>query len=600
MNLPWGNIFNLHSQTMAGIRSLPAIGFPAAARISIFHAVLPLSPGYMLMNPHHLLGVTVHAFRAGFFILAAVLVLMLCGKTTLCAEAAPAYVQQYETAKRDMDRLAKDTRRGMWREPWEKLATTFLNLYEKNSHWVNRPAALFRSANAMEELGARSHQRQDSREALARYERLAKENTTNPLADDALYRAARLRAERLADIRGALTLLNKIATAYPRSDMAPAAAEYAKELTATLNVHSAGTATLNKASWSDSNGFVYITLTFDRPVAWNITSRPRDRKNGNPDRLIVELARTRPASTVRPGMRSSSSLLRTMRVDLTPTDAMRLFLDFKTLKRFTATTKTNPFRIIITASPTDRGLPRGLSMGSSFAAGQHLLQNLFTVMLDPGHGGMDPGTAHHGIVERDITLDLARRTGELLKARNIKVLYTRTDNTWIALDARSHLANQARADVFVSIHVNASPNEAASGFESYVFDLPSSLDAKALAGQEDASAGHHSKTKHAAAKASVAERKRRSADSRKLAGAIQREVMVRLKKGKFSTPDGGLKSAQFLVLVNTSMPSVLLEIGYCSNAEEAKRLATADYRTALAEGIAEGILTALQTLNELN
>lgn len=75
-----------------------------------------------------------------------------------------------------MDRLEKDARRSAWREPWEKLAKTFLDLYENNVRWVNRPAALFRSANAMEELGSRSRLRKDSREALARYERLVKDN----------------------------------------------------------------------------------------------------------------------------------------------------------------------------------------------------------------------------------------------------------------------------------------------------------------------------------------------------------------------------------------------------------------------------------------
>ena len=529
---------------------------------------------------------------------AALLILLavpfLSGGTAGFAKAAPVHIQQYEAAKREMDRLEKDARRSAWREPWEKLAKTFLDLYENNVRWVNRPAALFRSANAMEELGSRSRLRKDSREALARYERLVKDNPGSPLADDALYRAARLRAERFSDPRGALSLLKKIALSYSGSDTAPIAADYARELASVL-AERAGTATLSKVQWRDSNGFVQITLNFDRPVAWSINSRPQDKKNGSPDRLIVELSKTEPASTVRPGIRMSNSLLRRLRVDLTAPDATRLLLDFKKLKRFTATTRTDPFRIIITGSPTDKGMPHGLPLGRSLRAGQHLRMNEFTVMLDPGHGGKDPGTAHNGIIERDVTLDLARRTGALLKARKLNVLYTRTDNTWVALDARSRMANASDADIFVSIHVNASPNETASGFETYACDLPSGSDANALAGREDAAGGHRSGEKLP----TDALNGNRPRESRKLAETIQREVMARLKKGNFTTLDGGIKSAPFRVLVDTSMPGVLLEVGYCSNAQEAKNLAAPAYRNALAEGIAEGILAATRILNEL-
>ena len=125
-------------------------------------------------------------------------------------------------------------------------------------------------------------------------------------------------------------------------------------------------------------------------------------------------------------------------------------------------------------------------------------------MIDPGHGGKDPGTVHNGVIEREVTLDIAKRVGSILAGKGIQVHYTRTDNTWVSLSTRSYMANQARADVLLSIHVNASPNENACGLETYFPDTASSsADAGKLAGLENANGGHKGDTGSPAASSSV-------------------------------------------------------------------------------------------------
>lgn len=115
------------------------------------------------------------------------------------AHAAPSFEQQYEKAKQDMEFLKSDSKRGGWREPWEKLAQSFFDLHEKYPRWRNRPAALFRSALAMEELAKRSMLRQDAQAAVDRYGVFLKSYASHVLADDALFGIARIKAERFND-----------------------------------------------------------------------------------------------------------------------------------------------------------------------------------------------------------------------------------------------------------------------------------------------------------------------------------------------------------------------------------------------------------------
>ena len=208
--------------------------------------------------------------------------------------------------------------------------------------------------------------------------------------------------------------------------------------------------------------------------------------------MVVDLMGVNPASTIRPGIKVQGSSLRRMRLDLSAPDKTRLLLDFRQVKRFMVKTESSPFRIVITTSATDAAMPRGISFGQGLQSSDPLFRFATrSIMIDPGHGGKDPGTVHNGVIEREVTLDIAKRVGSILAGKGIQVHYTRTDNTWVSLSTRSYMANQARADVLLSIHVNASPNENACGLETYFPDTASSsADAGKLAGLENANGGH--------------------------------------------------------------------------------------------------------------
>ncbi len=211
-----------------------------------------------------------------------------------------------------------------------------------------------------------------------------------------------------------------------------------------------------------------------------------------------------------------------------------------------------------------------------------------TVFVDIGHGGRDPGTMHNGLVERDVVLDIGKRVGALLQRHGIKVIYSRTTDVTVALSSRPISANEVGADLFVSIHMNAFSDVRIQGFETYYLDFSRNSEASRVATLEnsvsDKSLGD---LQDVLAKMLLNVRTQESAG---LAKAIQKSTMQAIRQKGFITKNGGTRSAPFHVLIGTAMPAVLVEVGYCTNKLEAKRLKRDDYRTILAQGIVQGIL----------
>lgn len=211
------------------------------------------------------------------------------------------------------------------------------------------------------------------------------------------------------------------------------------------------------------------------------------------------------------------------------------------------------------------------------------LQNIF---IDAGHGGHDPGTVHNDIIERELTLDIARRTGRILEKCGFKVYYSRTSNKAVPLIFRPRMANRQLADLFISIHVNAHPSSRVAGFETYFPAASSGRRALQVAQRENAAAGRKGCTIQ---RTTSPARLQRIHHSNRLAQAIQSKTITLIGERGFTVRNGGVKSAPFCVLMGAIMPSVLIEVGYCTNAEEARNLRTAAYREVIASGIVQGI-----------
>jgi N-acetylmuramoyl-L-alanine amidase len=200
------------------------------------------------------------------------------------------------------------------------------------------------------------------------------------------------------------------------------------------------------------------------------------------------------------------------------------------------------------------------------------------VVLDPGHGGEDSGAMCGGVMEKDLTLDVARRVDRLLDSEGVATLMTRLGDSYVSLADRAAFGNRARDSIFISIHFNEDNKPVASGVETYYaahqinsgstfaswlpfFSRPSSNSAKP--------------------------------ESQSLAGFIQEALVARTR-----SVDRGTQAKQFFVIANVTSPAVLIEGGFITNKEELSKLASEDYRDQIAAAIADGVLRYRDVLNQ--
>ncbi len=211
------------------------------------------------------------------------------------------------------------------------------------------------------------------------------------------------------------------------------------------------------------------------------------------------------------------------------------------------------------------------------------------IVIDPGHGGHDTGTiGPDGLQEKDLVLEVGRRLGKLLQTRlGAEVVYTRKHDTFIPLETRTAIANQQRADLFISIHANSSHDPDARGVETYYLNFTSSPEALEVAARENAVSEKsiyelQDLVKKIALKEKIEE-------SREFAGDVQQSLHSGLAAKSPAIRNRGVKKAPFIVLIGANMPSILAEISFVSNPTDEHRLETSEYRQRIAESLYRGI-----------
>ena len=168
------------------------------------------------------------------------------------------------------------------------------------------------------------------------------------------------------------------------------------------------------------------------------------------------------------------------------------------------------------------------------------------------------------------------------------MVYTRKDDTFIPLETRTAIANQRKADLFLSIHTNASANQTVRGFETYFLNFAANPEAEALAARENAGSARTMGNLPDIVKAIALNNK--IDESRDLAGMVQTSMQDRLRKADKTTRNLGVKQAPFMVLIGATMPSALAEVSFLSNKDEASLLKTQSYRQEIAQALLGGIM----------
>jgi N-acetylmuramoyl-L-alanine amidase len=213
------------------------------------------------------------------------------------------------------------------------------------------------------------------------------------------------------------------------------------------------------------------------------------------------------------------------------------------------------------------------------------------IVIDPGHGGKDPGAMAFGVKEKDVVLNVSQKMARILRKKfNYEVVLTRSTDTYIPLEERTAIANTEKADLFVSIHVNAHPDKTIGGVETYFLNLATDAHAMRVAARENATSTHNIGELQDILSNLMNNSK--IDESARLAQFVQAHLASGL--GTYQPHDHGVKQAPFYVLIGAEMPAVLVEISFITNPLEAELLQTANYLESIAAQIANGIATYVE------
>jgi N-acetylmuramoyl-L-alanine amidase len=452
-----------------------------------------------------------------------------------------------------------------------------------------------------------------------------------------------------SDRRAALRLFKALGQRFPKSSLnqqvaqhtarlegaplpapAPAAPPAAIETKAVAAPEDRPTATLQAIRRDMLPEGLRVTLELEREAAFY-----EERLEG-PPRVFIDLQNTRTQAELRDAtLGFPDGLVRQIRVGRQQGGVTRVVLDLRETVRHSVYALYNPYRIVVDVeragstpavvaaaaptkakeepgaswtappaptpaavpttgpSPAPAAEPRPPAAAStnrngSFSLSRQLGLGISRVVIDAGHGGHDPGARVKGLNEADLTLDVAVRLEKLLLGvPGVEVVMTRRTDVFIPLEERTAIANRAEADLFLSIHVNASETSRARGIETYFLNFAPNPEAEAIAARENAGSA---KTMHDLPDIVKAIALNNKIDeSRDFATLVQNAMITRIKKAQPEVKNLGVKQAPFMVLIGATMPSVLAEISFITNRQEAALLKQQNYRQAIAEALFAGI-----------
>ncbi len=241
-------------------------------------------------------------------------------------------------------------------------------------------------------------------------------------------------------------------------------------------------------------------------------------------------------------------------------------------------------------SPPARSVPAAPSAvgGQELSLAQQLGLGIGTIVIDPGHGGKDPGAIAFGMKEKDIVLKTGQRLAVHLRQKlGATVILTRDDDRFLPLEERTAIANTNSADLFISLHINAHPSPDIRGFETYFLNLTTNAEAMRVAARENATSTHQLSDLQDILSDIL--RNSKINESSRLADRVHGSIDTGLSQSHFGVKDMGVKQAPFYVLIGAEMPAILIEIAFISNPDDAKLLGDDNFIDKLAEQITHGI-----------
>ncbi len=342
-----------------------------------------------------------------------------------------------------------------------------------------------------------------------------------------------------------------------------------------------------------------VVLDLDRPVRFETGAAHQ------PERLFIDLQGVSNPAALEGALASGREQIiavdgvavTRVRVGLNQPGIVRVVVDLGSNSRHTLFTLDDkddePFRIVVdvpTATVASKvNDERRPPEDGRESISEQLGLRVRRVVIDPGHGGTDPGAiGRTGVTEKELTLQLSQAVASRLRASGYEVSLTREDDRTVGLKERTDFANNVAADLFISIHINSARNRSLRGFETYYLNLANDPAAAETAARENASGDAGGMGDLSETLELIVQNEFQGASS-ELAASIQDSLVMHVAKSYQNVHDLGVKTAPFFVLVGSNMPAVLVEASFVSNEQEESWLKSIEYRAELAEAIEIGL-----------
>ena len=518
----------------------------------------------------------------------------------------------YLSAKKEYELLGKTRPVPQNRPRWEKLAERFEKLPQDFPKTSYGDGAHYYAGRIYQELYQSGKEDRVLDLAVKNFRLLLVKYPRSPLAPEGRYRLAAALEEGKGDLSEARKQYALLAEKSPQAewrakararldslDRKTAEDRQNQQVKMELPPPAApppGKTVLSQIRYTSSESYTRVMLELSSDVRYEAHVVKEDPSKGLPPRIYVDLAGSRLGAEAKQPLVIQSGLLRQVRAAQFSPEVVRVVLDMNSLGDYRTFVMSDPYRLVIDIQGQESAEKVALIEKKPAPASPPSktikpppLPALRKIVLDPGHGGRDPGAVGvDGIAEKDIVLSVAKKLAERLKTElGMEVLLTRKDDTFIPLPDRTAIANAEDADLFISLHVNASPNPEARGIETYYLDNTNDEAAVRLAARENGIA--RDKISDLQFILSDMVQNLKLEDSITLAHRLHGSVVSQVGRRYGEVRDLGVKKAQFYVLVGARMPSVLVEMFFVTNKSEGRSLAKEAYQDAIVDALFDGI-----------
>ena len=496
------------------------------------------------------------------------------------------------------------------RSAWQRVIAAYREMARKEPKSPSAPSALFMVGKLHERVARQFRSPANLDKALAVYRKLSNAYPSSTLADDALLREGIIYLDKKNIPSLALAALNRIIERFPRGDKA----REARSLRQYILTQFGRRAPANGGSQVSSIPLVTHITQWSNPRDTRVVLHAENdikvtsKRLRNPDRLFFDLQPARLSPDLHNGsITVDNGVLKRIRSAQNDTNVVRVVLDLKSIETYQVFSLHDPYRIVIDVQakppvPARSRSRKGSSKPSSAsraksAAGpggakaRRPSRQPFLVIIDPGHGGRDAGAvSRRGLLEKNLTLDIAKRLGRLLEQQRgaaFKPVLTRRRDVFVPLEARTALANTENGDLFISIHTNAARSASLRGIETYFLNPASSERERRVAARENNTTLKKMSDIEFILNDLILNSKLKG--SSMLASMVQKSLVNSLQSRYQRVRSLGVKRAPFYVLLGARMPSILVETAFLTNPLEEKRLRSRAYRQLVAKAMVKAI-----------